>query len=155
MALFRCNACSCVYEDHYPSDDTCIKCKMGLIRIITPQGDISMTPIIPTIKLFTSNKDNAGIHIKSLVLEHNGYNYHLPGGTNDTIHVFSQSIALYVLSINKSNGTMGLQAYMVPESDPINSVYMHTPQDIKDILGAKWELLSPKAITMKLINYLM
>ena len=114
-----------------------------------------MTAITPTIKLFTSHKDNAGIHINSLILEHNGNNYHLPGGTSDTIHVFTQSIALYVLTINKSIGTMALNAFMVPESDPLNGAYLHSPQDIKDILGAKWERLSPKAITMKLINYLM
>jgi hypothetical protein len=114
-----------------------------------------MTAIKPTIKLFTSDKDNAGIQINSLILMHNCNNYHLHGGTGDTIHVFTQSIALYVLTINKNNGTIGLQAFMVPESDPINAIYMHTPLDIKEVLGAKWEQLSPLAITMKLINYLM
>jgi hypothetical protein len=115
-----------------------------------------MTAIRPTIKMFTSQDDDSnGTHINSLILEHNGNNYHLPGGTNDTIHVFTQSIALYVLTINKSNGTMALNAFMIPESDPINGFYLHTPQDIKDVLSAKWELLSAKVITMKLINYLI
>ena len=156
MAPFRCNNCSCVYEDHYPPDDTCIKCKKGTIQIIQPKEARPMTAIKPAIKLFTSQEDETkGIHINSLILEYNGNNYHLPGGTNDTIHVFTQSIAIYVLSINKGNGTMGLNAFMAPESDPINTVYMHTPQDIKDILGPKWELLSPKVITTKLINYLI
>jgi hypothetical protein len=115
-----------------------------------------MTAEIPIIKLFTSQpNDTNGIRINSLILVHGGNHYHLPGGTNDTINVFTQSIALYVLSINRSNGTMALNAFMVPESDPINAVYMHTPQDIKDVLGAKWEQLSPKVITQKLINYLI
>ena len=114
-----------------------------------------MTAITPTIKLFTSHKDNAGIHINSLILEHNGNNYHLPGGTSDTIHVFTQSIALYVLSINKGKGTMALNAFMVPESDPLNGAYLNTPKDIKETLGANWERLSPKVIATKLINYLM
>ena len=35
MALFRCNRCHCVYDDYYPTDDTCTKCKKGTIRIIT------------------------------------------------------------------------------------------------------------------------
>ena len=113
-----------------------------------------MTAITPTIKLFTSNK-NTGIQINSLIMAHNGNHYHFHGATNDTIHVFQQSIALYVLTTNKGNGTMGLNAFMVPESDPINTIHLHTPQDIKETLGAKWEQLSPKAITMKLINYLM
>lgn len=34
MAHFRCNSCNEVYEDYYPPDDTCTKCKMGYIRII-------------------------------------------------------------------------------------------------------------------------
>jgi len=111
-----------------------------------------VTAIKPTIKLFD---DTTGIHINSLILEHNGNNYQFPGGTNDTIHVFTESIALYVLTVNKSHGTMCLNAFMQPESDPINSVYLHTLKDIKETLGDKWEQLSPKAITLKLINYLM
>jgi len=115
-----------------------------------------MTTIKPTIKLFTTQEDdNAGIHINSLILEHQGNNYQFHGATNDTIHVFAQSIALYVLTINKALGTMALNAFMSPEPDPINSVYLHTPRDIKETLGAKWEQLSPKTITMKLIDYLM
>jgi hypothetical protein len=30
-----------------------------------------------------------------------GNHYHLPGGTGDTINVFTQSVAIYVLAINK------------------------------------------------------
>lgn len=115
-----------------------------------------MTAIKPAIKLFTTNdNESTGIHINSLILEHNGNNYQFHGGTNDTIHVFTESIALYVLTINDSNGTMALNAFMSPEPDPINSVYLHTPQDVKKTLGAKWEQLSPKAITIKLIDCLM
>ena len=115
-----------------------------------------MTAIKPTIKLFTSQEDDStGIHINSLILIHKDNHYQFHGSTNDTIHVFGESIALYVLTINGSNGTMGLNAFMQPEPDPINSVYLHTLKDIKDTLGAKWEQLSSKTITMKLINYLM
>jgi len=112
-----------------------------------------MTATIPIIKLFTS-KDDTGIHINSLILEHNGNNYQLQGGTKDTIHVFTESIALYVLSINSSYGTMSLNAFMSSEPDPINSMYLHTPQEIINVLGAKWDLLSAKTIATKLINYL-
>jgi hypothetical protein len=34
MAMFKCNACIQEYEDYYPPDDTCLKCKRGTIRII-------------------------------------------------------------------------------------------------------------------------
>lgn len=113
-----------------------------------------MTAIIPTIKLFTiKNDNNTGIQINSLILEYNHDNYHLQGGTNDTIHVFTESIALYVLSIN-STGTMGLNAYMTPEPDPINSVYLHNNKEIREYLGNKWQSMRPISIVQKLINYL-
>lgn len=115
-----------------------------------------MTAIKPSIKLFTSHEDDStSIHINSLILEHNGNNYQFHGGASDTIHVFTESIALYVLTINSALGTMGLNAFMAPEPDPISGIYLHTAQDIKETLGAQWEQLSSKAITMKLINYLM
>jgi len=156
MALFRCATCLTVYEDHYPPDDICIKCNKGLIRVTTIQGENTMTAIKPTIKLFTSQEDDSnGIRINSLILVHKDNHYQFHGGSNDTIHVFTESIALYVLTVNESNGTMALHSFMQPEPDPINSVYLHTPRDIKETLGAKWEQLSPKTITMKLIDYLM
>ncbi|GFO56720.1 hypothetical protein GMSM_37270 [Geomonas sp. Red276] len=34
MALFRCNRCYPIYEDYYPTDDTCLKGKKGTVRII-------------------------------------------------------------------------------------------------------------------------
>jgi hypothetical protein len=154
MALFRCGTCHAVHADHYPPDDTCFKCNKGHIRITTTQGANTMTAIIPTIKLFTSH-DHDSITINKLILEHKGNNYQFNGGTNDTIHVFIESIALYVLTINEDNGTMGLNAFMLPEPDPINGIYLHTPKDIKETLGAKWEQLSPKAITMELIDRLI
>ena len=40
MALFQCGSCHAVYDDHYPTDDTCIKCNKGLIRLITPKETI-------------------------------------------------------------------------------------------------------------------
>lgn len=39
MALFRCNRCEQKYEDYYPVDDTCLKCKEGLIRIVEPYNE--------------------------------------------------------------------------------------------------------------------
>jgi len=34
MPYFRCQNCNSVYEDYYPPDDSCLKCKRGLVRII-------------------------------------------------------------------------------------------------------------------------
>lgn len=117
---------------------------------------MTMTAITPELKLFISQEENSnGIHINSLILKHKGNHYHLLGGTNDTIHLFTESIALYVLSINEALGTMALNAFMAPEPDPINTIYLHTPKDIKETLGSGWESMSPEAIAMKLIDYLI
>jgi hypothetical protein len=114
-----------------------------------------MHQITPTIKLFTTqNADSSSVQIDSLILVYKGNHYHLPGGTGDIIHVFTQGIAIYVLTINKGYGRMSLNAYMVPQPDAINGVYMHTPQEIIDRLGRGWELLPPEVIVEKLMDYL-
>jgi hypothetical protein len=155
MALFLCQKCKAAYTDHYPPDDTCIKCHQGTIRIITPHKEDIMTAIKPAIKLHTREEDDNGIHIDSLIIKINGNNYHLYAGTKDTIYIFQESIALYVLTLNKQNGTIGLNAYMSPEPFPINSFYMHSLQEIIDVFGPNWEQLPALDITIKLINYLM
>jgi len=153
MALFKCNSCNQEYEDYYPPDVTCIKCNKGTINIIQYHKENTMTAIIPVIKLHSRQEDN-GIHINSLIIKHNGNNYHLYASTKDTIYIFQESIALYVLNINKINGTIGLNAYMSPEPFPINSFYMHNVKEIVDVFGTKWEQLPALTVTMKLINYL-
>ena len=115
---------------------------------------MTMTPITPSLKLHV-HQDKDGIHINSLIMKHKGNNYHLYAGTKDTIYIFSESIALYVLTINREHGTIGLNAYMSPEPFPINSFYMHSTKEIVDLFGPKWEQLPALDITLKLINYLM
>jgi hypothetical protein len=114
-----------------------------------------MTPIKPTLQLHTREENDNGIYINSLIMKHNDNNYHLYAGTKDTIYVFTESIALYVLTINREHGTIGLNAYMSPEPFPINSFYMHSPKEIVDVFGPQWERLPALDITLKLINYLM
>lgn len=115
---------------------------------------MTMTPITPALKLHT-HQDKDGIHINSLIMKHNGNNYHLYAGTKDTIYIFSESIVLYVLTVNRDHGTISLNAYMSPEPFPISSFYMHSTKEIKDLFGPQWEQLSALDITMKLIDYLM
>jgi len=112
-----------------------------------------MAPIMPIIKLHTSYKDQ-GAFINSLIIEHNNNNFHLQGGTKDSIHVFTEGVAMYVLTINKAFCKMSLNAYMAPEPDAINSVYLHSAEDIKEVLGAKWELLEPLSVVRRLIECL-
>lgn len=115
---------------------------------------MTMTPITPDLKLHTHQEDN-GIHISSLIITHNGNNYHLYAGTKDTIYIFSQSIALYVLTINREHGKIGLAAYMSPEPFPLNTFYLHSTKEITALLGSDWEEQTPLHITEALINYLI
>jgi hypothetical protein len=114
-----------------------------------------MIQISPSIKLFTYKGNiDSGLQIISIVFSHNCNNYHLQGRTTDTIYIFTESIGIYVLTINKAAGYIGLNSYMQPESDPINSIILHNPQEVREVLGNKWESASPETIVRKLINYL-
>jgi hypothetical protein len=112
-----------------------------------------MNIITPVIKLHTS-REYQGTYLNSLIIEHNGCNYFLHGSTGTTIHAFSESICLYVLSINRTLNSIGLFAYMAPEPDVINSVSLHNNQQIKDVLGNGWESMKPDVIVKRLIDYL-
>jgi len=62
-----------------------------------------MQALKPTLQLHTREENDNGICINSLIMKHNGNNYHLYANTKDTIYIFSESIALYVLTVNKGN----------------------------------------------------
>jgi len=115
-----------------------------------------MNQITPHIRLLTYQEaQETGVQIRTLVLEHNGNCYHLSGGTRDTIYAYTQGVCIYVLTINKVIGYIGFNAYMTPEPDPINSIFLQSNRDIRDTLGIKWESLSPKTIVDRLITYLI
>jgi hypothetical protein len=60
-----------------------------------------MNKITPSIKLLTHQESqDAGLQLRTLILEYKGNNYHLQGGIRDTIHVFTESIGIYVLKVN-------------------------------------------------------
>jgi hypothetical protein len=114
-----------------------------------------MIQISPTIKLFTYQGNiDSGLQLISLVFSHNCNNYHLQGKTTDTIFIFTKGLGIYVLTVNKALGHIGLNSYMTPESDPINSIYLHNYKEILKYLGNKWEVMKPAAIVKQLINYL-
>jgi len=107
----------------------------------------------PSIRLHTSYQSQ-GTHVTSLILTYNGNNYHLEGGTGDTIHVFQESVVLYVLNINRRLGYIGLNAYIAPEPDPINSLFLSSIREIREYLEASWENLEPEGMVKLLVHYL-
>lgn len=115
-----------------------------------------MTAIKPTIRSMTfEESDYAGLHSRGLILEYQGQSYRLNAGTSDTVHTFTKSIVLYVLTTNRSLGYIGFDAYVPMESDPINTIFFHSEQDMVDVLGARWKQLSPRTMAHRLINYLI
>jgi hypothetical protein len=112
-----------------------------------------MTPIIPSIRLFTNQQDSE-IKLSAVILEYQDTCYHLQTQTGDTIHVFSQSICIYVLITNKELDRINLYAYMKPEADPITSICLDSVKEIQAVLGTKWERLSIRAIVVRLLELL-
>ncbi|NVN90948.1 MAG: hypothetical protein HXX11_10130 [Desulfuromonadales bacterium] len=115
-----------------------------------------MTPILPSIRRMTFQEaSEAGLHSGGLILEHRGNSYHLNAGLSDSVHVFTSSIAIYVLTTNRGHGYIGLDAYLPNEPDPINTVFLHSDYQFTETLGSKWKYMSPRTIATKLINYLI
>ncbi|MEA5115676.1 MAG: hypothetical protein VB050_16790 [Geobacteraceae bacterium] len=115
-----------------------------------------MTPIIPSIRMMTYEEVNQkGLFNRGLKFEHQGCSYNLHAGMSDKVYVFTRSICIYVLTINRSLGYIGLDAYMPEEPNPINTIFLHDEDQIIECLGGKWGQLSPRTVAERLIEYLI
>lgn len=115
-----------------------------------------MTPIAPTIRMMSWEESNQlSLYSRGLILEHQGKSFILNAGTRDKIHVFTQGISLYVLTINQALDYIGLDAYMPPEQEPINSIFLHSEQQLVDVLGRRWKRMSPSTMAYRLTSYLI
>jgi len=114
-----------------------------------------MTAIKPIIRRMTFEEaDQAGLYERGFILEHQCHSYQLNAGTSDIIHPFTRSVVLFVLTINRGLGYIGLDAYMPMEPEPINTIFLHSEQAIVGALGPKWTSMKPVSIATKLIDYL-
>jgi hypothetical protein len=108
-----------------------------------------MTTITPLIRLLPYQETH------SFMFQYQDKSYRLNSGTRDTIHVFTRSICIYVLTVNRGLGYIGLDAYYPSEEDPVMTVFLHSDYQIKDALGSRWKHLLPSTIATKLIDYLI
>jgi hypothetical protein len=99
--------------------------------------------------------DQAGLFSRGLILEYEKRNYKLNAGTSDKIHVFTRSIYLFVLTINRFLGYIGLDAYVPLEEEPINTIFLHSDYQIKELLGKHWKQMTPETLATRLTEYLM
>ncbi|RNC64253.1 MAG: hypothetical protein ED859_18645 [Desulfuromonadales bacterium] len=115
-----------------------------------------MTPIAPTIRMMSWVEANQlKLYSRGLILEHHGKSYILNAGTKDKIHVFTHGITFYVLTINQSLNYIGLDAYLPPEQEAINTIFLHSERQIVDVLGRRWKRMSPATMAYRLTSYLI
>lgn len=115
-----------------------------------------MTPIEPTIRMMSWEESNQlSLYSRGLILEHQGKSFILNAGTRDKVHAFTQGISLYVLTINQSLDYIGLDAYMPPEQEAINTIFLHSEQQLVDVLGRRWKRMSPATMAYRLTSYLI
>lgn len=115
-----------------------------------------MTSITPVIRRMTFEEAyQLGLYSRGLKLEYQGSDYNLNAGLSDKVYIFSKSIGIYVLTINRSLSYIGFDVYMPKEQDPINTVFIHSEDLIIDCLGRNWNRLSPSMIAERLVDYLI
>ena len=113
-----------------------------------------MTPVQAAIKPLPSWLAVNGNHC-GLMMEHNNRNYYLNAGLSDTIHIFTKSICIYVLTINRPLGYIGLDAYYPTEEDPVLTIFLHSDYQITDALGTRWQQMSPRTIATRLTEFII
>lgn len=112
-----------------------------------------ITPVIRRMKFDEAYQ--LGLHSRGLILEHQGRNYHLNAVLSDKVYVFTRSICIFILTVNRLLGYIGLDVYMSNEPDPINTIFLHSDYQITESLGRRWEQLSPRTIAERLVEYLI
>jgi hypothetical protein len=94
------------------------------------------------------------LHNKGLMFDYLNHSYFLNAGTRDDIEVWKLGAGLYVLTLNGYCGYIGLDAYMLNEPEPINSIFLQE-YEAEEILGKKWKNLSTRTIALRLMEYLI
>jgi hypothetical protein len=115
-----------------------------------------MQAITPQVRLMSFDEtDNAGLHSRGLMIDYENRSYRLNAGSQDKVHVFTRSIYLFVLTINRSLGYIGLDAYMPMEEEPINTIFLHSEHQIRELIGRHWSMMTPETLATRLVEYLM
>ena len=115
---------------------------------------MTQLPTAPIRRMTYLEATKSGLHNRGLILDYKGASYNLSAGTSDKLYVFTKSICIYVLSINTPLGYIALDAYIPNESDPVNSVFLHSEYQFKETMGKHWQRLSPATMVSRLAEYL-
>jgi len=77
--------------------------------------------------------------------------YSVSSGRSDSIYVFKEEKYIYVLSVNKNLGYVGLEIF--EENEQIDSIFIDKDYEIKEILGKSELDLTPINIVKRLESY--
>jgi hypothetical protein len=97
---------------------------------------------------------NAGLKNKCLMLDYQNRSFVLNAGNSDVVEVFTQSIGLFVLTLNSYAEYVGLDSYVLSEAEPINTIFLQE-YEVVELLGSKWKDMSTRTIAIKLMEYLI
>jgi hypothetical protein len=50
---------------------------------------------------------------------------------------------------------MVLYAYVPREEEPINTIFLHSEYQLRELLGRHWNQISPEILSIRLTEYLM
>ena len=115
-----------------------------------------MRSIIPYIRRMTyEEQQEYGLVNPGLMLEYQGRSYVLNAGTRDKVEVFAIGVGLYVLTSNQPLSYLGLDEYQIGHQEAINSVFLWKEQEMYEVLGPRWMVLSSEAKVMRMMEYLM
>ena len=90
-----------------------------------------------------------------LMLDYQNKSYVLSAGTTDKVEVFLNGVGLYVLSWNAGLRYLALEEYHLGHDEPVNSVFLWKEQEMFEVLGPKWKVLSSETKLQRLMEYLI
>ena len=115
-----------------------------------------MKRIVPKIRMMTFEEARErNLMNRDLMLEYKGRSYVLNAGTKDKVEVFLNGVGLFVLTANRSMSYLGLDAYQIGHEEAINSVFLWKEQEMLEVLGPHWRVLSSETKVLRLMEYLM
>lgn len=101
-----------------------------------------MTQIYPTIR--TNELTDQGP-----TFNHSCTSYRL--STKGDHHVFKSGVTLFVLTINRAQNYLVLDAYIGQEDEPVDSVFLQGTS-IAECIGRDWRSLSVEQLATRMIN---
>lgn len=114
-----------------------------------------MQQLSPTIRLMTPEETRTARLINAgSVIDLEGTTIPIAAGRTDQVHVYKESTALYVLSVNHRYDYIGMEVFDSVSGEEYNSIFLQFPWECEEYLGNRWKELSPKTIIRRFMQFL-